>query len=425
MIFKVKPAAFLQGTVQLPGSKSYSIRAFLIALCGGRSLIINPSDCDDAKAALAVAKALGAKVRRVKNNTWAVDAVPHQNNPKKINVKESGTVLRFLLPLLALRRKAITIVGEGTLNGRPNASLLDALRQMGAVINGQGKKESVPIHLLKGPGLKSGRITIDGSLSSQFISALFITCPQLTGDTHLILNGKILVSLDYLDMTIAVLKRAKIKIEKLNARQYTIAGQQRFTGLKNFTVPSDYGLAAFLLVAASLIKSQVTLTGNLKDDLIQADGRILFLLKKMGVQFIKTAKFIKIKGPFEFKGGDFSLKNCPDLLPILTIVALFAKGKTRFYDIEHVRSKESDRISDLRNELLKIGAKIFEKKNEMTIIPQKDYKKNCFLDPHHDHRLAMAFSVLGLKLGAQVKDIECSHKSYPAFVKDFRSIIFG
>ena len=422
MILKVHPASFLQGTVPLPGSKSYSIRAFLIALCGGHSTIIDPSDCDDAKVAMAVSEAMGAQVRRVKNNSLKIRAPFSKIYPKKINVKESGTVLRFILPLLALRGKKVTVVGEGTLKGRPNSFLLETLRQMGSRIQGQGEKESVPIYL-EGGTINAGRLSIDASLSSQFISALLIVCPQLSEDTHLILKGKKLVSLDYIDMTLQVLRKTKIKIKKLNNRNYVIPGRQKFQGLKNFSVPSDYGLAAFLMAAASLIKSQVTLTGNLKDDLIQADGEILFLLKKMGAQLTKTSKSIKIKGPFDLKGGNFSLKNCPDLVPIMTIMALFAKGKTRLYDIEHARAKESDRISDLRNELLKIGANIIERKNEMTIVPQKNYKKNCLLDPHHDHRLAMAFAVLGLKLGVRVKDIECSHKSYPGFVKDFQSII--
>ena len=116
------------------------------------------------------------------------------------------------------------------------------------------------------------------------------------------------------------------------------------------------------------------------------------------------------------------MRSCPDLVPIMSVLALFAQGKTRLYDIQHARVKESDRISDLRRELLKIGADVREKKNEITIYPKDKYKKNQLLDPHHDHRLAMAFSVLGLKLGVRVQDIECVSKSYPKFVEDFKDI---
>ena len=106
----------------------------------------------------------------------------------------------------------------------------------------------------------------------------------------------------------------------------------------------------------------------------------------------------------------------------MAVLALFAKGKTRLYDIGHARVKESDRISDLRKELLKIGAIIKETASSMVIVPQKEYKNNCVLDPHHDHRLAMAFCVLGTKIGVRIKNIECTHKSYPDFVSDFKEI---
>ena len=142
----------------------------------------------------------------------------------------------------------------------------------------------------------------------------------------------------------------------------------------------------------------------------------------MGVKWTKTTRLIKIKGPQTFKGGSFSLKDSPDLVPLMVVMALFAKGKTRLYNIAHARAKESDRLSDLRRELLKIGANIQEKRNELIIAPRSYYKKNVFLDPHRDHRLAMSFAVLGLKLGVKIKDIECTSKPYPQFVKDFKKI---
>jgi len=425
MTLTVKPASSLKGKVRLPASKSYSIRAFMIAACGGRSTIINPSHCDDAKVAMASARSLGARVKRTGKTSgtqrWHVAAAKLLLRSSRINVKESGTVLRFILPLLALCGKKATVTGEGTLRGRPNLFLTRTLRSMGSDIRGQGNKESIPIHV-KGGVLRGGRISVDGSLSSQFISALLIACPQLPQDTRLMLRGKRLVSADYITMTLQVLAKSGIKINRRGLRQYTIKGSQRFKGLKNFTVPSDYGLAAFLMAAAVLTKSDVTLTGRLDHKLLQADGHIVSLLRKMGVRIQTTSKSIRIKGPCRLKGGAFSLKDCPDLVPIMATIALFAKGKTRLYNIGHARAKESDRINDLRSELLKVGAKITEKRDEIIIYPQSTYRNNCVLDPHKDHRLAMSFCVLGLKLGARVKDIKCTHKSYPDFVRDFKAI---
>ncbi len=417
----VKPASKLEGKVLLPASKSYSIRAFIVASCGGRSIITNPSDCDDVKVAMNVAKALGTGVFARSSNSWDIIPPEKRKVVRKINVNESGTVLRFLLPLLSMQKESSIIEGRGTLRGRPNLFLTQTLREMGVFIEGTGKNESVPIKIAAG-GLKGGKVEIDGSLSSQFISSLLITAPLLANDTSLKITGKKVVSYQYILMTLSILKKAGIEIHSQGKRAYKIPGNQRFKGLRNFEVPSDYGLAAFLTVASLLMESDVKLAGNLRDDLVQADGNIIPLLRRMGAKFQKTAKYLRIKGPCQLKGGNFSLKDCPDLVPIMAIAALFAKGKTRLYNIAHARVKESDRISDLRKELLKIGANVKETQNELIIMPQKNYNTDCILDPHYDHRLAMAFSVLGAKLGVIVKDIQCANKSYPGFIKDLQSL---
>jgi len=418
MILKVKLTEKLSGTITLPASKSYSIRAFIIAACGGASKIIHPSNSEDGKVAISAAKVLGAQVKPIANNSFIVKASVKKSLPARIDVHESGTVLRFLLPLVSLSIQKTMIVGKKTLRGRPNLFLTKTLRSMNVNIRGTGKGESIPVRKTGGQ-LRGGNISIDGSLSSQFISALLIACPQLEENTQLKLTGKKLVSTDYITMTRQILSKAGIKIDSKGSRYLKIKGGQKFKGLKNFAVPSDYGLAAFTMAAAALVPSNVTLKGNLNDRLVQADGHIIALLKKMGVVFMKTSKFIKVKGAFSLNGGQFSLKDCPDLVPIMAVLAMFAKGKTRLYNIAHARAKESDRISDLRNELIKVGADIEETADELVITPCSIYKNNVTLNPHGDHRLAMAFSVLGLKLGVNVRDIECCAKSYPDFVNDF------
>lgn len=422
MILNVRPVAQLKGSIQLPASKSYSIRAVIIAACGGISQLKHLSDCDDAKVALKTALDLGAKLQRQGNTISLRAAVYPFVKYKVFNVGESGTTLRFLLPLLPLHVPSAMVKGKRTLVGRPNAHLCAALRDCGLNIRGVADKESVPISY-KGGNLNPGKISIDGSLSSQFISALLIATPRLEKDTHLIITGEKLVSQDYIIMTMQILAKAGIKVKQLSAREYLIKGGQRFSGLKNFTVPADYGLAAFHLAAAALLPSQVVLKGYLNKNLIQSDGHIMDFLKAMGVKFEHSDKAIKIKGPFDLKGGSFSLKDCPDLVPIMAVLALFAKGQTVLTDIHHARAKESDRISDLRAELLKVGAKVSETANALIIDPQSTYKKGAVLDAHRDHRLAMAFTVLGLKVGCKVKGIESCHKSYPGFVKDIKALI--
>ncbi|MDE1920966.1 MAG: 3-phosphoshikimate 1-carboxyvinyltransferase [Candidatus Omnitrophica bacterium] len=406
MTFHCPPAHGLQGRIRIPASKSYTLRSLLIAARGGVSHIKDASDCDDALVALRTAKAL-------RSSSKAKTAL--------FSVGESGTTLRFLLPLLALYTARAVVRGKGTLVGRPNAHLCRALRRQGMDIRGTGPRESVPI-VYNGGALQGGRVEIDGSLSSQFISGLLIALPGVAHDSRVILTGSRLVSQDYVRMTMQILARAGIVIKRVSAREYQVKGGQVFKGLKSFCVPSDYGLAAFALAAAALLPSLVVLEGNWDDGLVQSDGHILEFMRRMGVDFQKTRRAIKIKGPFDLKGGTFSLKNCPDLVPVMSVLALFARGKTRLVGIRHARAKESDRISDLRNELLKVGARVAETGDTLTIEPQADYKSGQLLDSHHDHRLAMAFTVLGAKIGCRVAGIESCRKSYPNFINDMKSL---
>ena len=419
MILTIRPVEHLRGIVDLPSSKSYSIRAFIIASCGGRSIIHHPSNCDDAIVAMNVARSFGAKLQHMKKKFVKIDAFANPLNISTINVKESGTVLRFVLPLVSLYKDKAIINGEGTLTSRPNLHLTQALRNLGVVIRGKGNSETVPIYKEEGC-IKGGKIEIDGSLSSQFVSAFLIACPQLKEDSWVKVFGKKMVSQTYITMTLQILEKSGIEIKQKSPRLFFVKGNQKYTGFKKFTVPADYGLAAFFLAAGTLLKSQLTLRGSFRKEFVQSDGEILKFLRLMGVLFEEKSRGIKIVGPSDIKGGNFSLKNCPDLIPIMSILALFARGRTRLYNIGHAKVKESDRIGDLRNELLKVGASIIAKSDEMIIYPQKNYHRDCLLDPHHDHRLAMAFAILGLKLGIKVKDIECTKKSYPDFVQDLR-----
>ncbi len=423
MNLRINPAAYLEGSVGAVPSKSYSIRAFFIAALGGKSLIIEPSLSQDSSVARLVCANLGSRIKRIKKNTWQVTGAARLKFPSQIKVKESGTALRFLLSLAALKNteKDILITGEGTLAPRPNRPLLEVLRNAGAQVKGRGEKESIPI-LVRPGRIKPGSIKISGNFSSQFISSLLISLPLLPTASTVEISGNYIVSLPYIDMTLSVLRIAGIKIIRRDKRHFFIPGRQKFKGLKKFTVPADYGLAAFIIAAGLLCKSDITIKGIGSDNLVQADKNILFILKKMGAKIKVSQGGIKINGPQDLKGADFNLRDSPDLVPITAILALFAKGRTRIYGISHVRAKESDRISDLRRELLKAGADIREKSDELLIYPQKTLKRGVVLDPHHDHRLAMAFCVLGLKAGLAVKDINCVKKSYPNFLSDLKTL---
>ena len=390
--------------------------------------MLGASDCDDARAALNVARALGVQVSLVRGGLLlAAPAFQKKKAKLAIAVGESGTSLRFILPLLPHFSGEAAVTGRGTLVGRPNKHLCEALRARGLAIRGEGRGESVPV-TFRGGNVPCGQVAIDGSVSSQFISALMIAAPLADGgDTHLVMTGKDLVSRDYVLMTRQILARAGIKVEPKGPRTFFIPGGQSYRGLKAFHVPSDHGLAAFFMAAAALVPSDVRLKGYFDDTLVQSDGAIFELLADMGVKMERSARSIRVKGPFALKGGTFSLKHCPDLVPIMAVTAMFARGTTRLTGIGHARVKESDRISDLRRELQKVGADIAEKPGELVIHPRPSYGEVAGrpvpeLDPHHDHRLAMAFAVLGLKTPVRIRDVECTAKSYPGFVEAFTAL---
>jgi 3-phosphoshikimate 1-carboxyvinyltransferase len=422
MILSVCPAKKIQGTIKLPPSKSYSIRSMIVASCGGRSRIQNLSSCDDARVALSVVCHFNMQTVSLKDNSFLIyPSLKKQSKNIRFNVGESGTVLRFVLPLIAFNHMRGAVDAKGTLCRRPNHHLVLSLRQLGANISGRGKEHTAPI-MFRGGECKGKVIKIDGSLSSQFISAFLIAAPFLGRDIEIVISGKEIVSRPYIQMTLEIMARAGIRVKRKSSRVFFIEGQQQYQGLKNFTVPSDYGLAAFWLGAAALTKSSLKLKGFFDNSLPQADGAVISLLKRMGVCLTQTKTQLLIQGPFDLKGGSFCLRDCPDLLPLMVVLALFAKRKTRLSGVAHARVKESDRIGDLKNELLKIGAKIKDGPGDITIYPQKHYKSNIILNPHQDHRLAMAFSILGLKIGIKVKDIDCISKSYPNFLIDLKKI---
>lgn len=422
MNLEIRPASNLRGTVGFPSSKSYSIRALIIAALGGSSRISNVSDCEDVTAAIRACRKLKTRISRHGKNSWEIKGIEGDYRfAPLVNVGESGTTLRFLIPLLTLTKNKIRVLGRGTLLKRPNHHLVNVLNQRGAKIEGKGKDFMLPLEVYPSR-LRGGSIQIDGTLSSQFISSLLITCSLLKEDSRIKIIGEQIVSRPYIDMTLAVLKQVGIRIERPGKREFRVRGRQQFRGLKDFVIPDDYGLAAFFMVAGSILKGKIILKKNRRKDLVQADKAIIGFLKQMGARIKAAPGKLVIEGPAPLTGNSFCLRDCPDLTPVMAVAALFAKGQTRLWGISHVRKKESDRISDLRRELLKIGANIRETKDALIITPVKELRRGCRFNPHNDHRLAMAFCVLGLKLGAVVEDIECIAKSYPRFIRDLRIV---
>lgn len=320
------------------------------------------------------------------------------------------------MPILALAKGAFTIIGEKTLLERSNKTIVEALHNWNIQVEGKDAQHKLPI-TIKGIGeIKGGKTEISGREGSQVVSSLLIAASWAKEDTTIIVKDR-LASRPYVDITIDALKKAGIKIERDGYKKFTIKHDQPFRLKEDFVIPGDYSSAAFLIASACLVPSDVTVT-NLFDD-AQGDKKIINILNNMGAKIEHHGDSVKIKGPFELHGVNIDGGDIPDIVPILTAVACFAKGKTRITNIEHLSHKESDRIKSPASELCKLGAKITTDHNSITIF--HSILKPGTVSSCGDHRIAMLLTAIGLRVGnVKITTTNCITKSYPSFLKDMQ-----
>lgn len=409
----------LKGKIRAPASKSYTTRAIIIGGLTGRARIFNPLICDDTKAAMKTWQLLGATLKKTKDN---IDIKGLQGNfvfkNNSINVGESGTLLRLILPILALGKAKFVVNGKKTLLRRSNRSIAMALSSLGVVMRGRDNEFRLPIVIESRGQIQGGRVVVSGRMSSQTISSLLNVAPFAVSDTTIIIKDK-LVSRPYIDINIDVLKSAGISVKEISPREFFVKSGQRLKEKIEFKIHGDYSSAAFLMAAACLIKSDVTITDLVKDK--QGDREIINILNKMGAKIKRVKDALKISGPFKLRGIDINCRNTPDLVPILCVLGCFAKGATRIFDIEHLAHKESNRITAPAGELRKLGARVEARKDEL-IINESNLRPGC-VSSVGDHRIAMALAVAGLKIGnVVIRDAQCIAKSYPNFISDMKSL---
>ena len=410
---------YLKGVIQAPASKSYTTRAIIIGSLGKRARIINPLICDDTLAAIKTWQRLGAVVKK-EEGELEVKGLNGKIILKSnsINVGESGTLLRLMLPILALGKGRYTVDGKGTLLKRPNRPMAEALRSLGVGIEGRDEDFRLPITIEARGEITGGKVKVSGRISSQTISSLLNVAPFANEDITIIVEDK-LVSWPYIDITIDVLKTAGIRVKEQGSRKFFVASGQKFKPKAEFFIHGDYSSAAFLMAACCLVKSDVTITDLVKDK--QGDREIINILHKMGAGISYRDNSVRIKGPFDLRGIDINCRNTPDLVPVLCVLGCFAKGVTRIFDIGHLAYKESNRITSPTKELKKMGADIEMCSNGL-IIKQSVLRPAC-VRSYADHRIAMALAVSGLRVGeVRIQDASCISKSYPDFILDFNSL---
>ena len=390
-----------------PSSKSFTIRAVVAAmLAEGSSILKNPSRCDDALAAIKMAGYFGVETH-FENNILIIkgDSISEET---LINCGESGLLARLMIPLASLTSKEITITGKGTLLQRNPGKISEPLRQLG--VECTTNNGFMPVKV-KGP-LIGGKVEVDGSESSQFISGLLMASPKAVSDSEILVND--LKSRPYIDLTIDLLTKFNIKIENRDYQSFKIPGNQKYKAAE-IEIEGDWSGAAFLLVAAA-INGQVSVKG-LNRFSEQADRNILQALMAAGVQVNWEDDGILVsKSPLS--AFEFDATHCPDLFPPLAVLAAAANGTSKIKGIERLRNKESNRGLTLQQELGKLGIEIVLDGD--TLLVKGGKIRGGIIFSHHDHRIAMAAAVAGLIAGEPViiQSAECVSKSWPTFFED-------
>lgn len=396
----------LKGSIKAPASKSYTHRALICAaLAKGNSKIINFLDCDDTWETVNALRKLGVSIDEaggVLNISGSTLKAPEE--PIELGV--SGTTYRFILPLAAIADGETKILIEGRLANRPIEPLLDALRQFGIEI----KADENSIIVDGKERIEGGKVRIPGNVSSQFISGLLFIAPLTQKGIEIELTTE-LESKPYVDMTLSVMKDFGIEANGLK-----VAGGQSFKAME-YEVEGDYSSAAFLL-AAGAIGGEVEVT-DLNPESVQGDRRIVEILREMNSEIEINDNSIKIKTS-KLKGIDIDVRDIPDLVPILSVLGCFAKGDIRVLNAGRLRGKESDRLAVIAAELGKMGATIEEKEDALMISNGK--LSGARIDPHNDHRIAMACAVAGLNAEGEtvIENSDCVKKSYPEFFSDLK-----
>lgn len=405
----------IQGRITAPSSKSMTHRAVICsALAQGRSRVEHPLSADDTEATLRVVQALGVGVEKLEGS-WIIEGGELSPSTEALDCGESGTTLRLMTAVCALVEGTSVLKGGPSLSGRPVEPLLDALRQLGVVCDSRSGNPPVKVHG-KG-GFEGGEASIRGDISSQFVSALLLIAPFARERLRVKVTTR-LESAPYVGMTLDAMRAFGVQAEASEGyREFTVK-RQVYTPT-TFTVEGDWSSGAYMLAAGALAGN--VSVENLHSGSRQADAAIAEILGGMGAEPQFRGKGISVDCA-ELKGIDWDLTDSPDLFPVVAALCSAAEGESRIRGIRRLRLKESDRISSMVEGLSRMGVKT--ESTDETMIIHGGAPEGAVIDPHDDHRIAMAFGVLGLAARGEttIEDAGCVSKSYPDFWEDLENL---
>ncbi len=418
MDLKVEKVDRISGCIKAPASKSYSHRAFIAAaLAEGESVLRDPLYSEDTLATLEACEALGALFQRYPDKCIVQGTAGYIRTPENIvDVKNSGTSVRILSSIAAIAPRAnyTIFTGDESLRKRPMQDLIDALENLGVDIVSSQSNGTPPI-IVKG-GFDGGETDINGSVSSQFISSIIMAAPYSKNPVALNVRGTF-VSKPYVNMTLSVISKFGIEFEydTTNVPKYSsyYIEPQKYE-CADYTIEGDYSSASYMIAAASMLPSKITIK-NLYEDSMQGDKIIIDIVEKMGAKVTRDKSSVTIESDGNLEAFDIDLSNAPDLLPTVAVLMATANGESRITGVEHARFKETDRVHNCAVELENVGLNVEELRDGLII---RGTPEGGFVDSHMDHRMVMAFYVLGLKIGdVKIKDASCYDVSFPNFLE--------
>ncbi len=405
----------LNGDVIIPPSKSLSHRAIIAAgLAKGESIIKNVMFSKDIIATIEAIKAIGASVI-IKDNSLIINGSDVIRKKTFIDANESGSTIRFFIPICLVNPSDMEFRGRNNLVNRPLSLYYKLFDKFNIKYE---KPDNAYLPLKTKGGLKPGIYEIDGNVSSQFITGLLYALPLLNGDSKIIITT-LLESKGYIDLTLDILQKYGIEIINNDYKVFIIKGNQIYKPY-NYEIEKDYSQTAFFLIAGAM-GANIKLK-NMNKISLQGDKKIIEDINTLGGNVLFESDDL-ISQHSLIKGGNISFSQTPDLGPALTVLASVASGKSIFYDIKRLRIKECDRVSCMKDELNKLGADIVEEEDRM-IINGVNKLKGGIVESHNDHRVAMALAMASLKMDEDltILNAECVSKSYPDFWDVFKSL---
>ena len=423
----LSPISAVEGTINLPGSKSLSNRALLLAaLAKGTTKVANLLDSDDIHHMLNAFSSLGVKYQLSDDKTICeIEGLGGSFNIQdglSLFLGNAGTAMRPLTAALCLKGKKmgeIILTGEPRMKERPILHLVDALYQAGAEIR-YLENEGYPPLAIRNTGIKGGKLKIDGSISSQFLTALLMSAPLAENDTEIEIIGE-LVSKPYIDITLSMMKDFGVHVENHDYQKFYVKCNQSYISPGKYLVEGDASSASYFL-AAGAIKGKVKVTGIGKNS-IQGDRLFADVLEKMGAKITWGENFIQAEHD-ELHGIDMDMNHIPDAAMTIATTALFANSETVIRNIYNWRVKETDRLTAMATELRKIGAEVEEGEDFIRIQPLAfNQFKHADIETYNDHRMAMCFSLIALSnTSVSILDPKCTSKTFPKFFYEFEKI---